>query len=130
FGIDNALEEKAQYSPHASNYKLSDVHASFLLAYLEEFFDRIVERHREIYRIYQRHCPPGYRMFPHSTAKESPPPVCSTICLLSEATDVNPKQFPFLVRKYYKPLEHDSPVAADYYRRIVCIPCNLDLNDQ
>jgi dTDP-4-amino-4,6-dideoxygalactose transaminase len=39
-------------------------------------------------------------------------------------------KIPFLSRKYYKPLDLSSPVSLDFYQRILCIPCNIDLTDR
>jgi dTDP-4-amino-4,6-dideoxygalactose transaminase len=131
FGLDPTLGEKSQYSNQASNYRLCDINASFILSYLQDNFHKIVKRHREIYEIYKNNCPKGFQLFPNYS-DSGVNPVCSTICLLKdEEFDLVAHPVPFMARKYYKPLDPTCPIASNFYKRIICVPCNLDItNDQ
>ena len=122
FGIDNNLGEGAKYSNYCSNYKMSDISASYILSYLDNF-DMIVERHREIYDIYKYNCPKDFILFPNYGDN----PVCSSICLLYKHAYFDNTKLSFLTRKYYKPL-HPTPNAINVYKSIVCIPCNSDMS--
>lgn len=127
FGIDNNLGEMATYSPSASNYKMSDIDATFILSYLIDNFNKIVSRHKEIYDMFKNSCPIGFKLFPNFSDGT---PMCSTICLLAEK-DFDNTQIPFLTRKYYKPLDKmNCPIAVNFYRRVVCIPCHTDLTNE
>lgn len=123
FGIDNALGERAKYSPMGSNYRMSDIAAAFIQTYHEQNCDTIIERHREIYKLFANSSLEQY-LFPNFS---SDTPVCSCICLLLPKA-IKPDEVPFLVRKYYKPLV-SKPVADKFYDRILCVPCNIDLTD-
>lgn len=132
FGYDNTLGEKAKYSNQASNFRMCDINASFILAYLQENFDRIITRHPEIYQIYKQNCPKGYKLFPNFSDRDqnqNQNPVCSTICLLKDS-DLDLTKVPFTARKYYKPLSTDCPISVDFYKRIICLPCNVDLTNE
>ena len=126
FGIDNSLGEGARYSNQASNYRMCDINASFILAYLKDNFDKIIRRHSEIYEIYKNNLPKGFKLFPNYSEDN---PVCSSICLLADHP-ISLEGIPFLVRKYYKPLDLSCDISSDFYKRIICIPCNIDLSDE
>ena len=125
FGIDNNLGELARYSNQGSNYRMSDINASFILSYLEDNFDKIIERHREIYEFYKNNCPIGFKLFPNFSENI---PICSSICLLYKS-ELDIYKIPFVVRKYYKPLDMDCDISLDYYKKIICLPCNKDISD-
>jgi dTDP-4-amino-4,6-dideoxygalactose transaminase len=125
FGLDNSLGENSKYSNQASNYRMCDINASFILSYLRDNFDKIVQRHAEIYQIFKEKCPKGFNLFPNHCDGT---PVCSSISLLAD-NPITLDGIPFIVRKYYKPLDFDCPVSVDFYNRIICLPCNIDLTD-
>jgi dTDP-4-amino-4,6-dideoxygalactose transaminase len=131
FGLDNSLGENSRYSNQASNYRMCDINASFILSYLKDNFDKIIERHRQIYKIYQDRCPNKFKLFPNYS--DDCLPVCSSICLLSDSDTVLDNQIlskiPFITRKYYKPLDSTCSISKNFYERIICIPCNIDLTD-
>lgn len=126
FGLDNSLGEKSQYSNQASNYRMCDLNAAFILSYLQNNYNKIINRHSEIYEIYKNNLPKRFKFFPNHSEKN---PVCSSICLLFDKP-FNLDKISFLARKYYKPLDLSSPVSLDFYQRILCIPCNIDLTDK
>ena len=126
FGIDNTLGDRAMYSPHGSNYRMCDINAAFILSYLRNNMDRIVQRHKEIYELVEKNLPEHFELFPNFSDGT---PVCSSICLLHKKGPYSLEKLTFCVRKYYKPLA-PLPVSMDFYSRIVCLPCNVDLTDE
>jgi len=124
--LDNKLGEKSIYSNHASNYRMCDINASFILAYLQDHFEQIIQRHREIYKIYQNNCPCGFKLFPNQSETI---PVCSSISLLFEKP-LKIDSLPFVCRKYYKPLNTSCDISNDFYDRIICLPCNIDISNE
>lgn len=113
---------------------MCDINAAFILSYLKDNFDKIIKRHREIYEYIHYNLPSGFNLFPNFSVQT---PVCSSICILADKEFDNTK-LPFLSRKYYKPLglidpstlEKTSKVSLDFYKRIICLPCNMDLTDE
>ncbi|AYV85884.1 MAG: putative pyridoxal phosphate-dependent transferase [Solivirus sp.] len=126
FGIDNKLGEKAKHSMYGSNYRMCDINATFILSYLIDNFEKIVKRHREIYRRFASTEFKGWRLFPGFGTET---PVCSSICLLNDKPFDN-SVIPFITRRYYRPLDPSCKVSSDLYSRIVCVPCNIDLTEQ
>jgi len=125
FGIDNSIEG-SMYSNQASNYRMCDINASFILSYLDDNFDQIVNRHKEIYEFYKNNLPRDCRLFPNFSDDA---PICSSICLLYK-NKINLNNFPFIARKYYKPLNALCETSNQFYDTIICLPCNKDLTNQ
>jgi dTDP-4-amino-4,6-dideoxygalactose transaminase len=126
FGIDNTVLG-SKYSNQASNYRMCDINACYILSYLIDNFDKIIKRHKEIYEIYQKNLPHNFTLYPNTSTET---PICSSICLLYEK-DIDITNFPFTVRKYYNPLDISTPISTDFYKRIICLPCNIDItNDE
>jgi dTDP-4-amino-4,6-dideoxygalactose transaminase/serine acetyltransferase len=128
FGLDNSLGEASKYSPYGSNYRMSDLNACYIYAYFNDNFDKIVASHKTIYEKFVGHVGPKdkWRLYPNFS---SGIPVCSSICLLCDGDKFDNTVLPFVTRKYYKPLDRSCPVSENYYQRIVCLPCNMDLTD-
>lgn len=126
FGIDNSIDGSL-YSNNASNYRMCDINASFILSYLENNFEQIINRHQEIYQIYKNNLPKNFELFPNFSDDT---PICSSICLLYK-NKIDIKNFPFIVRKYYRPLSNLScEVSNTFYESIICLPCHKDLTNQ
>ena len=92
FGIDNTVGETALYHPFGSNYRMCDINAAFILSYLKDNFEKIVERHIEIYEFVKKNLPDGFKLFPNFSEET---PVCSSICILADKEYDNTK-LPFL----------------------------------
>lgn len=126
FGIDNKASAP-EWHPLGGNYKMSDIAAAHIHAYLESEFDRIAETHRARFLQFRAELP-GAKLYPNSG--EALP---SCIAFFSECPDRVIKvlaQNGVHARKYYAPLAADCPVAAAMYARIVCIPCHIDIDDR
>jgi acetyltransferase EpsM len=119
------LGDAATYHELGSNYRMSDIGASFILSYLQHEMRNIIDHHRNIFSLFLGNTPKGFTMFPNYSDCI---PVCSAICLLADYP-IDVECLPFLAKKYYKPLRRDGsfPVADDFYARIICIPCNIDI---
>lgn len=128
FGIDNNLEN-SKYSIYGSNYRMCDINASFILSFLNNHFEKIIKRHSEIYEIYKKNCPKNFELFPNFSSEN---PVCSSICLLIKNSQIlSNEKIPFVTRKYYKPLKIENcPNSVNFYNKIICLPCNIDLTNE
>jgi dTDP-4-amino-4,6-dideoxygalactose transaminase len=126
FGFDYSLGEHMSYDKMASNYRMCDINAAFIISYLSNNFEKIVKRHTEIYRLFRDNLK-DYEMFPNFSDTL---PVCSSICIINKKDElVSTANFPFVTRKYYKPLDSLAPVSANIFKRILCLPCNIDMSD-
>ena len=124
FGIGYNPVER-YHSIHASNYRMSDISASYILSYLENNFDDIVDKHKKIYEYYKSNLPSNCKLFPNFSEDV---PVCSSICILFK-DKINLNDFPFIARKYYYPLDKKCLISNDFYEKIICLPCNKDLTE-
>lgn len=115
----------AYHSVYASNYRMSDINASYVLSYLEEYFDEIINKHTQIYKYFKDNLPSKFKLYPNFSDET---PICSSICLLAEEK-INTTDFPFIARKYYYPLNKSCQNSNDFYERIICLPCNKDLTE-
>ena len=53
FGIDNNIKNKENYySNNANNCKMSDISAVFILQYLQDYFDIIIQKHHDLYNYF------------------------------------------------------------------------------
>ena len=122
-----------QWLPEGNNFKMADVAAGFIHAYLDDL-PTIITAHARVYedvvrRIESMH--PRVVVFPNAS---SGTPFVSCVPLLfslpvSEELVVRcGKQHNMDLRKYYKPLDMSAPVSMDLYSRIVCFPCHRDMD--
>jgi dTDP-4-amino-4,6-dideoxygalactose transaminase len=125
FGIHN--EKNLSWLSVGSNYKMSEISAIYILQYMTNYFDKVVEHHTNMYKKY-RHI---YNLYPNFADKDGPILV-SCICLIDDKYDdtyiTNLLEKGIMCRKYYKPLLN-TPIATEFYKKILCYPCNLDIKD-
>lgn len=126
FGYDNSLGELSKYSNQASNYRMCDLNASFILSYLKCNFEKIIDKHTKMYEIFKNKCPVGFKLFPNFSDGT---PMVSSICLIADKPILS-SALPFITRKYYKPLDYSCPVSCDIYSKILCLPCNVDITNE
>lgn len=106
-----------------SNYKMSDIQATFILQYFSNF-RKIVDKHKHLTDYFKSHI--DITLFPNFSSET---PFLSCFCILIDNSTTKIKlllENDIYARKYYVPLI-DSPVANDIYSRIVCIPCTVDM---
>ena len=125
FGIGN---KKPYFLRVASNYKLSDISAAYILQYLHNF-DNIVCIHKKLYNYINIKLDTikGIELYPNYSSSE---PFLSCFCLLFQNYDDNIRlkllENNIFCRKYYNPLK-DTPKTLDFFNKILCIPCTKDM---
>lgn len=117
-----------------NNNKMSEISAVYILQYLINNFDTIVKTTHELYDYFKEKIKKNniteYKLFPSFHSDIIVP---SCISILFEKDGINDIVIDKLIknnisaRKYYHPLDN-SKNANLIYSRIVCIPCNCDMN--
>lgn len=124
FGLDNECYN-IKWHPNASNYKMSDISAIYILQHLTRM-DKIIDHHKLLYAHLSEKLD-NIRLYP-SFGDDIP--FVSCFCLLfDEYNDEICEQLlsnGVYCRKYYKPLE-PTPIAIDLYNKILCIPCTCEV---
>lgn len=125
FGLDNA-QPSCKWSRSASNYKMSDIAAVYILQYLVNVPD-IIDVHTKLYEHMKN------RLEDIDTIKLYPnfgEPILSCFSLIFENYDddirLKLREKDIFCRKYYKPLA-DMPVSKIVYDSILCVPCTVDM---
>ena len=106
-----------------SNYKMSDIQAIFILQYLSNF-KQIVNKHKQLTNYF--FAKTNFKPFPNYSSET---PFLSCFCFLVDNSDIKLKiliENQIYARKYYTPLEN-TPTASDFYSKIICIPCTIDM---
>ena len=129
FGI--GLTEK-YWVPEGNNNKMSEISAIYILQYLKRNVDTIINKHNELYLYFQeqmiKHKITHFKLFPsfHDGIIAS-----SCFCVLFDNYDdrIREKLLEnnIQARKYYNPLD-DSEVANEIFDKILCVPCNIDMD--
>jgi dTDP-4-amino-4,6-dideoxygalactose transaminase len=114
------------WQPEGSNYKMSDVSATFINAHLDGFADQY-NKTTHLYRDAEKLL--GVRLFPNH-GDDIPFASCLPVLLtraisLDEVRRINCK-YKVNVRKYYKPLTA-LPRATLLWEHIVCFPLHRDV---
>jgi dTDP-4-amino-4,6-dideoxygalactose transaminase len=109
-----------------SNNKMSEISAIYILQYLINNFDKIKKHHNSLYEHFSKKN--KKIMFPNFSDNKIVP---SCLCVLIEKNNneiINKLiEHGFQVRKYYNPLD-ESKVSNEIYKKIICLPCNLDIS--
>lgn len=122
FGIIN--KDQSLWNRLGGNYKMSEISGIYILQYLENNFDKIVEHHIKLYNKYKDR----YKMYPNFGDKNRT--VLSCFCLLDEKYDkkyvkkCNNKKIE--VKKYYYPLKNTKN-AVIFYNKVLCFPLNMEV---
>lgn len=123
FGISSNTHTK--WNSYGGNYKMSEIAAVYILQYLEDNFDRIIAHHVAMYAKYKD----KYTMYPNFGDYDKT--VLSCFCLFdnkyTEAFVDSLIKRSIMCRKYYLPLAH-TPIATEFYNKILCYPLNLEIN--
>lgn len=127
FGLDNEHPE-VEWHPKASNHKMSDISAVYILQYLENI-DAIVEIHKSLYSYMTSKLTDlgGVELYP-SFGSGIPFVSCFSL-LFDDYDDEKRKRLlegGVFCRKYYKPLK-PTPKSMELYESILCIPCTKDM---
>lgn len=135
FGIDNSIENKeTYYSNNANNCKISDISAVFILQYLQDYFDIIIQKHQDLYNYFVEQKNKNnlnIELFPSFHDKNN---ICiSCFCILFKNKEISLKikekllENNIFCRKYYHPLK-ETRNACNIYDKILCFPCTKDMN--
>ena len=132
FGIN--LYKTKYYSQEANNCKMSDISAAYIIQYLENKFEIIINKHQELYNYLENKLKENnlnIELYPSFHDKNK---ICiSCFCLLFENYETSIKIEKFLLennifcRKYYNPLK-ETKNTVYIYNKILCLPCNIDMN--
>lgn len=129
FGI--GLTEK-YWVPEGNNNKMSEISAIYIIQYLKGNLDRIIKKHNELYlyfkELMKKNRITHFKLFP-SFHDGVIVPSCFTILFENYYDKVKEKlvENDIQARKYYYPL-NNSKVANDIFDKILCIPCNIDMD--
>ena len=117
-----------------NNNKMSEIAAIYILQYLRNNKNEIVQKHGELMihfvKEMARRNITHFKMFPsfHDTCI-----VPSCFCLLFDEYDETLIErllsIGIQARKYYHPLD-ESKVANETFDRILCLPCNIDMTNK
>ena len=128
FGI--GYSENKYFLKDGSNYKMSDISAAYILQYLSNF-DEIIIQHKKIYLYMEEKLQniEGINLYKNFSSET---PFLSCFCLLFD--NYNDKIRKRLLdnnifcRKYYNPLKN-TPTTMKIYNRILCVPCTKDMSE-
>jgi dTDP-4-amino-4,6-dideoxygalactose transaminase len=128
FGIDN-LSPNPKWHCFGSNYKMSDIAATYCLQYLQNNFSKIISSHIFYYDFFwdlveKNNIP--IQKYPNFS--DSTPFVSCIIFFSNKSSEIIKKALDAKIvsRKYYNPLQF-LPISNQFYQNIVCLPCHLDL---
>jgi len=129
FGI--GLTDKYWVS-EGNNNKMSEISAIYILQYLKRNVDTIISKHNELYLYFQelmiKHKITHFKLFPSFHDGIITP---SCFCILIDNYDDKVRERllenNIQARKYYHPLD-DSKIANEIFDKILCIPCNIDMD--
>jgi dTDP-4-amino-4,6-dideoxygalactose transaminase len=122
FGISN--EKQLKWNSFGGNYKMSEISAIYIIQYLEDNMNKIINHHKQMYYKYKD----AYKMYPNFGDTDNT--ILSSFCLLDDK--YTPEYINIMInrgiicRKYYNPLI-DTPYAVKIYNQILCYPLNLDI---
>ena len=118
--------------PAGNNNKMSEISAIYILQYLKRNIGKIVNSHNELYLYFKEQMVERnithFKLFPSFHDGLIVP---SCFCILFDNYDDSIREKllenNLQARKYYHPLD-DSKVANEIFDKILCIPCNIDMD--
>ena len=126
FGIDNT-SISPKWHRKAGNYKMSDIQAVYINQYLDNF-KYIKDYTQSLYSYFIEEIKKEKKELYPDFSDDTP--FVSCICFFSEKSNEIISlllENKIYCRKYYKPLT-DTPIAVDFYNKIVCVSCTIDMN--
>ena len=130
FGI--GYDENLYYLPEANNCKMSDIQAVYIMQYLMNNFDIILNVHQNLYNYLIekiKNC--NIKLYPsfHDNNKN----IISCFSFLFDSYEksklIEDKLLAnnIFCRKYYHPLKN-TKITLDIYSKILCVPCHKDMS--
>lgn len=129
FGI--GYDEKLYYLQEANNCKMSDIQAVYILQYLMDNFDTIINKHQELYNhLLNKIENSNIKLYPSFHDKNKNIVSCFSFLFeteeISKNTEKSLLENNIFCRKYYHPLKN-TIVTDEIYSRILCVPCHKDM---
>lgn len=122
FGFDMGVWHR-----EASNLRMSDVSAAFIFQHIKRNFEDYVDHHQKLYTLFLKLIKKaGLKTIPNYGDVESTFVNC--FCLVFDKPANLPRYCTAEIKKYYVPLKK-TKVAKDLYKRILCIPCHIELDE-
>jgi dTDP-4-amino-4,6-dideoxygalactose transaminase len=125
---------KKHYVPEGNNSKMSEISAIYILQYIENNFESIINIHQRLYHYLKNLLETKYKnldchLFP-SFHDNVITPACFPLLFNKYNDNIRLKLLEkgVLCRKYYHPLEN-TPTAINIYDKILCIPCTKDMDE-
>ena len=122
FGFDLGV-----WNRNASNLRMSDVSAAFIFQHVKRNFDEYIAHHQKLYTLFLKLIKKaGLKTLPNYGDVDKTFVNCFTLVY------DKPVNIPVFtgseIKKYYVPLK-GTRVAKDLYKRILCIPCHTELDE-
>lgn len=132
FGI--GYDEKLYYLKDANNCKMSDIQAVYILQYLMDNFDIIINTHQELYNyLIKKIKNTNIKLYPSFHDKGKNILSCfSFIFNTYEQTKLVEHKLlsnNIFCRKYYYPLK-ETKITSEIFSKILCIPCHKDMTNE
>ena len=128
FGYDMVKLDQI-WLPEGSNYKMSDIAATYILQYFDDFVI-IKEKHQRLYDRFLTGLSKMRGASPFPNFSSSVPFVSCMPAIFEVPISLDVfKDRNIEAKKYYKPLTLEGK-ALDLYQRIVCFPCHIDMTDE
>lgn len=127
FGFKSSNSKIREWGRNASNWRMSDVSASFIIQHAQRY-RKAQKRISDMQKFFVNNLSSGVSMYPSLHSNEtllSCLPVLfgspvDTSYFLSNGIDA---------KKYYSPLEvEDCPLSLDFFERIICFPSHQDMH--
>jgi dTDP-4-amino-4,6-dideoxygalactose transaminase len=132
FGI--GYNENLYYLQEANNCKMSDIQAVYILQYLMNNFNNIIDTHQKLFDyLIEKIKNYDIKLYPSFHDKGKITLSCfSFLFNESEKSKIAEKELlknNIFCRKYYHPLK-ETKITLDIYNRILCVPCHKDMKYQ
>jgi dTDP-4-amino-4,6-dideoxygalactose transaminase len=120
------------YIQEGNNSKMSEISAVYIIQYLENNFDTIIETHKNLYYYLKSCLETKYTnlkciLFP-SFHNDIITPACFSLLFENYSDNIRVclLEHSIFCKKYYHPLIN-TPNSTDIYNKILCIPCTKDM---
>ena len=124
-------ENRLDYSIYASNYKMSEISAIYILSYLKNFTN-IFKCHKEliiyfIQRINDENLNNVVHLIPSFTSYDKSLLSCIPIIFNNEIDTNIFTEHKIEAKKYYYPLGLEFSNANNLFKKIICLPLTIDM---
>jgi dTDP-4-amino-4,6-dideoxygalactose transaminase len=127
FGI--GLENNKYYSNLGNNFKMSEISAIYIIQYILTEYENICDKHYKYYNYLKNKIKNNNNIKLFKSYHDNIiVPSCFCLLLNKNSDEYKNKLIKndIVCRKYYYPLKN-TPIATDIFNRILCIPCNINM---